>query len=698
MKASETRFLPFLQGTKQFIIPIYQRTYSWTLTQCEQLWDDIKRVAANDTVSGHFVGSIVYIDRGLYQVTTVPELLVIDGQQRLTTLSLLLAALGKAMEERQVKLDVNRRKIKNNYLLNNDEDDELRYKLLLTQSDKETLISIVDGAAPPANPSLRLTENYEYFLGQLRRPEVDLATIYHGIGKLIIVDIALDRERDNPQLIFESLNSTGLKLSQADLIRNYILMGLPGKEQTELYNEYWFPMEQGFGHAEYAAQFDRFMRDYLTIKTGRIPNIGDVYTVFKSWVQAQPTVPIKDIVAGIFQYSTYFVRLAFHRDNDPTINQILTDINTLRVDVAYPFLLQVYDDYEQHRIDRSTFIAILRLVESYVFRRLICGIPTNSLNKTFVTLYKEVKQNRYLDSLKAAFVVKDSYRRFPGDEEFQREFVVKDVYSLRNRNYLLRKLENFDRDDLIDVESHTIERILPPTQHLPPAWREELGPQWKEIQAKYVNTIGNVTLTDYAPDLGERSFSVKRDAPGGFASSLLSLNHGLATLEAWNEAAIQQRADVLAAVAVKVWEYPSLPDATLRTMIASRDATDGPQYTLDDHAEYLTGAMLDVFESLRKRILNLDSSVREEVKKQYIAYKSESNFVDIVPQKSRLRLSLNMRFDEIDDPKGLCKDVTNLGRWGNGDVEVGVATLEGIDDVMPLIRQAYAKQRDEVEV
>ncbi len=698
MKASETRFLPFLQGTKQFIIPIYQRTYSWTLTQCEQLWEDIKRVAVNDSISGHFVGSIVYIDRGLYQVTTVPELLVIDGQQRLTTLSLLLAALGKVMEERQVKLDVNRRKIKNNYLLNNDEDDELRYKLLLTQSDKDTLISIIDDGTQPANPSLRLSENYEYFLSQLRKPEVDLATIYHGIGKLIIVDIALDRERDNPQLIFESLNSTGLKLSQADLVRNYILMALPGKAQTELYHEYWFPMEQSFGHAEYATQFDRFMRDYLTIKTGRIPNIGDVYTVFKGWVQAQPTAPIKDIVADIFQYSKYFVRLAFLKDDDAAINQILSDINTLRVDVAYPFLLQVYDDYEQHLIDRSTFIAILRLVESYVFRRLICGIPTNSLNKTFATLYKELKQDRYLDSLKAAFVVKDSYRRFPGDDEFQREFVVKDVYSLRNRNYLLRKLEHFERDDLVDVESHTIERILPPSPNLSAGWRKELGPQWKEIQAKYVNTIGNVTLTNYEPDFSERSFLAKRDTPGGFASSRLRLNQGLAALEGWSEPAIQQRADELAAVAVKVWAYPSLADATLQNVIATRDASDGPQYTLDDHAEYLTGSMLDIFESLRKRILNLDSSVREEVKKQYIAYKSESNFVDIVPQKSRLRLSLNMHFDEIDDPQGLCKDVTHLGRWGNGDVEVGVATLADIDNVMPLIRQAYAKQRDEVEV
>ncbi len=328
MKATETKFLPFLQGTKQFIIPIYQRTYSWTLAQCQQLWDDIRRVAADEQASGHFVGSIVYIDKGLYQISSVPQLLVIDGQQRLTTLSLLLAALGKVIEERGAKLDVTRKKINNYYLLNSDEDDELRYKLLLTQSDKGTLISTVEDGQYPSVAANRIVENYTFFLNQLRKTDIDLAQLYQGIGKLIIVDIALDRERDNPQLIFESLNSTGLKLTQADLIRNYVLMGQESKEQSDLYHRYWFPMEQSFGHVEYAAQFDRFMRDYLTIKTGRIPNISDVYTVFKSFVQTQQ-VAIRDVVADIYQFSTYFVRLAFLRDPDPAINQSFAEYQHL---------------------------------------------------------------------------------------------------------------------------------------------------------------------------------------------------------------------------------------------------------------------------------------------------------------------------------------------------------------------------------
>jgi uncharacterized protein with ParB-like and HNH nuclease domain/predicted transport protein len=697
MKATETKFLPFLQGTKQFIIPIYQRTYSWTLPQCQQLWDDVRRAGLSDYVSGHFVGSIVYIERGLYQVTAVPQLLVIDGQQRITTLSLMLAALGRAMEERGALLaDVTRRKVNNYYLVNNDEDGDLRYKLMLTQSDKDTLVAIIEDRELPPAASPRVTENYNFFLEQLRKPSVDLAAVYNGLGKLIIVDIALDRERDNPQLIFESLNSTGLKLSQADLIRNYILMGLDSREQADLYQRHWFPMEQGFGHAEYAALFDRFMRDYLTIKTGRIPNIGDVYTVFKAYAQADDAPSVAELVADVHRYSKHFVRLAFGRDEDEEISRVLSDINTLRVDVAYPFLMEVYDDYERRVIDRSVLLNILGLVESYVFRRVICGIPTNSLNKTFANLMKEVNRDSYLESVQAALAVKDSYRRFPDDEEFVRELVVKDVYSLRNRNYLLRKLENHGRKEWVDVESYTIEHVMPQNPNLSAEWQADLGPNWQEVQAKYLHTVGNLTLTGYNSELSDRPFVEKRNMPGGFADSPIRLNRGLANLERWDEREIQRRAEELAKQAVEVWPYPAISAEALRAYRKSKGIGLPPAYSLETHAHYLQGEMLSLFEELRKRILNLDSSVREEFLKLYIAYKAETNFVDVIPQKSRLLLVLNMRFDELEDPAGLCRDITGLGRWGNGDVETSVASLADVEAVMPLIRQSYERQREEV--
>ncbi|WP_077614898.1 DUF262 and DUF1524 domain-containing protein [Caenibacillus caldisaponilyticus] len=695
MKASETNFLKFLQGTKQFIIPIYQRKYSWTIQQCRQLWNDIVRAAEDEEVQGHFVGSIVYIEKGLYQISAVPQLLVIDGQQRLTTLSLLLMALARAIEESGKPHDITKKKIMNYYLVNNEEEDDLYYKLLLTKSDKDTYIQLLADKELSDDYSQRIVDNYNFFANAIRKSGIDLNKLYRGISKLIIVDIALDRDHDNPQLIFESLNSTGLDLSQADLIRNYVLMQLEPKEQNELYMDYWYPMEKGFGDLNDSALFDRFMRDYLTVKTGRIPNINRVYSNFKEYVQSQKGRHIKEIVADIYRFSQYFVKLAFQKEKDKEINEVLADINTLKVDVSYPFLLELYDDYDNGKLSKGDFIAILKLVESYVFRRAICGVPTNSLNKTFANLSREIDKENYLESVRAAFLLKEGYRRFPNDEEFVRELVIKDVYNFRNRNYLLRKLENHNRKEIIDIESYTIEHIMPQNKNLSPDWRKDLGENWEEIHKTYLHTLGNLTLTRYNSELSDRPFREKRDMEGGFADSPLRLNRGLAKVEVWNKEEIEKRAQSLAKLALEIWEYPQLPEAVLEKYKRSPEDNQGAVYTLADHTENLQGDLLNLFEHLRKRILNLDSSVREEAKKLYIAYKTATNFVDIIPRKTKLQLSLNIPFDEIHDPRGVCRDVTHLGRWGNGDVEVTLSSFDEIDYVMSLIKQAFEKHRDE---
>jgi len=695
MKASETNFLKFLQGTKQFIIPIYQRKYSWTIQQCRQLWNDIVRAAEDEEVQGHFVGSIVYIEKGLYQISAVPQLLVIDGQQRLTTLSLLLMALARAIEESGKPHEITKKKIMNYYLVNNEEEDDLYYKLLLTKSDKDTYIQLLVDKELSDDYSQRIVDNYNFFANVIRKSGIDLNKLYRGISKLIIVDIALDRDHDNPQLIFESLNSTGLDLSQADLIRNYVLMQLEPKEQNELYMDYWYPMEKGFGDLNDTALFDRFMRDYLTVKTGRIPNINRVYSSFKEYVQNQKGRHIKEIVADIYRFSQYFVKLAFQKEKDKEINEVLADINTLKVDVSYPFLLELYDDYENEKLSKGDFIAILKLVESYVFRRAICGVPTNSLNKTFANLSREIDKENYLESVRAAFLLKEGYRRFPNDEEFVRELVIKDVYNFRNRNYLLRKLENHNRKEIIDIESYTIEHIMPQNKNLSPDWRKDLGENWEEIHKTYLHTLGNLTLTRYNSELSDRPFREKRDMEGGFADSPLRLNRGLAKVEVWNKEEIEKRAQSLAKLALEIWEYPQLPEAVLEKYNRSPEDNQGAVYTLADHTENLQGDLLNLFEHLRKRILNLDSSIREEAKKLYIAYKTATNFVDIIPRKTKLQLSLNIPFDEIHDPRGVCRDVTHLGRWGNGDVEVTLSSFDEIDYVMSLIKQAFEKHRDE---
>src|ERR1035437_1731204 len=281
MKATEAKLLDFLKKSPQFVIPIYQRTYSWTEKECRQLWDDIVRCGSSDKIAVHFVGSIVYVETGLSQVTHQAPLLVIDGQQRLATVSLLLAALAKAVSEDEPFDGFSRRKIKNYYLLNPEEAGERHFKLLLSQTDKASLTAIVGDGEDPQQPSLRITANFKSFEKWIEEGKVELATLCKGLAKLVVVDIALTRDQDNPQLIFESMNSTGKELSQADLIRNFILMGLEPELQTRLYENYWRPMELDFGQEAYGTHFDSFMRHYLTVKTGEIPNINAVYEAFK---------------------------------------------------------------------------------------------------------------------------------------------------------------------------------------------------------------------------------------------------------------------------------------------------------------------------------------------------------------------------------------------------------------------------------
>ncbi len=646
------------------------------------------RAGRDDQVSGHFLGSIVYVEKGLYSVSSIPQLLVIDGQQRLTTVSLLLAALSRAIDGTEAIEGVNSRKLINYYLQNAEEDGDLRHKLLLTKTDRDTLIRIVDNKPLPANHSLRMKENFDFFADQLKKMASELDVVYKGLAKLLIVDISLNREHDNPQLIFESLNSTGLDLSQADLIRNYVLMGLEPSAQRDLYETYWYPMEHSFGQAEYSRLFDRFMRDYLTVKTGAIPNIQQVYEEFKHYVSRKEAGTVRDIVADIHRYSSYFVAMALGREQDKELAEAFRDINDLKVDVAYPFLLQLYHDYTEGRLSKADFLTVLRLVESYVFRRAVCGIPTNSLNKTFPTLAGQVKPDHYIESLQAAFQLMTSYRRFPDDDEFTRELRVKDLYNFRSRNYWLRRLENHGRKERVYVEDYTIEHIMPQNEDLPAAWRAELGPDWQTVHARYLHTLGNLTLTGYNSEYSDRPFKEKRDMAGGFTVSPLRLNSGLGQVQLWNEVEIQQRSERLSRLATEVWQAPKLPDAKLAEYRPQRSQT---VYTLQDHPN-LFGAMQEVFEQFRKQVLNLDASVTEEPHKFYVAYKATTNFVDVVPQAKRLRLSLNMRFDEINDPRSICRDVSNLGRWGNGDVEVGLSSMADLSYVMGLVKQALDLQ------
>jgi uncharacterized protein with ParB-like and HNH nuclease domain/predicted transport protein len=680
MKAVEAPFLSLISGPKQFIIPIYQRSYSWNIKQCEQLFNDILKTGKNNQISGHFIGSIVYISKGLYQSTAVPQLLVIDGQQRLTTLSLLLFSLSKILEKDESQ------KLINYNLINFNENNDLRYKLFLTKSDKDTFIKLIEGHDFNEKDSKRIIDNFKFFTEKVNKSNSDI--LLKGISKLLIIDVSLDHERDDPQLIFESLNSTGLELSQADLIRNYVLMSLPAKEQTELYEGYWFPMEQNFGKEEYFTFFDRFMRDYLTLKTGRIPNINEVYSFFKLYIHSLNYPPMEEIVEDIYKFSKFFVSIALGKEKDEELCKVFNDIKILKSDVTYPFILELYNDYKDNLVSKSDFVKIVKFIESYVFRRAICGIPTNSLNKTFSTLSRQIDKNNYLESFTAIMVLNDSYTRFPNNEEFKKELMIKDVYNFRSRNYLLSKLENHDRKEHVNVDSFTIEHVMPQNENLSKEWKNELGTNWDLVHTNYLHTIGNLTLTGYNSELSDKPFIDKKKMKGGFNDSPIRLNRSIADKEQWNEKSIIERANSLVNLAIKVWIYPEIDESILKKYKKNKKEKKIKLYDLKDHY-YLKGKSLDLFEELRKRILNIDSSVHEEILKLYIAFKSVTNFVDIIPQKDKLKLSLNINFEDIEDSKDLCENVSGKGRWGNGNVEVTFEKLEDIDYIMFLIKQAY---------
>ena len=679
MKANEENLLKFLDGKKQFILPIFQRRYSWEKEQCNQLWDDVLRVGENEDIPSHFLGSIVCIGDGS---PTLPKFLIIDGQQRLTTLSLLLSALGRTIEIKNSDLRIDGSRIDQDrladYLFNHREDGERRYKQLLTQHDKDTLIQLLENGEFSDQNSL-LVENLRFFEDKLKR--ANLEVVYRGIEKLMIVDIALDSGADNPQLIFESLNSTGLRLSQADLIRNYVLMVPDHDLQTRLHQTYWYPMEQRFG-TEYAKRFNLFIRDYLTLRTGQIPNKGKVYEGFKRYVddKRHPDA-LKKEIEEIARYSEHYVRIVLLQEPDQDLRACFKDIKTLDVEVAYPFLLGVYGDYAEKRLQKEEVIEVTRLVESYVFRRTVCDIPRNTLNKTFAGMMGRIDKNKYVHSLKIALSRMTGRQLFPLDNDFQRGFQPRNMYDLDTCNYLLEKLENHERKETVSAKDFTIEHIMPQT--LSDEWQEELGENWIYLHERYLHTIGNLTLTGYNPELSNASFKEKQEITGGFRDSPLRLNASLRKSERWDENAIVKRAAILAEKACTIW-----PDHGIRL---ESDPAKKRAWTLADH-RYLVNEKLELFQQLRTRILHLDASVSEKINQHTIAFSINTIFVDVVPQAKRLRLSLNLLYPTIRDPEGLCKDVTNLSRWGMGDVEVGISSVGELEYIMFLIRQAYGRQ------
>ncbi|MFA4821330.1 DUF262 and DUF1524 domain-containing protein [Helicobacter pylori] len=679
MKADAIKLPDFIGKSqeKQFVIPIYQRVYSWEKEHCKQLWDDIIKIGGNDKMNGHFIGSILYVR---VDDTHSSPLLIIDGQQRLTTITLLFIALRDHLND-----EVKRKEIES-YLINSNKDGDKKFRLILSESDKDTLLSLIDkNKRKPSEPSLKIVENFKLFEEWIRKNTDKLETIFKGLEKLMIVWIAL-KGKDDPQLIFESMNSKGIELTQADLIRNYIVMETEIEKQEGFYNQYWRAMEKNFKQNE--KLFNRFVRHYLTIKTREIPNINKVYEAFKDYQQKEG-IEIEDLLKDLQKYCGYFCQIVFKKEADKDLNKALGFLVDLERNVIYPLLLELYSDYSDGVLSKQDFIPIIYLTESYICRRAVCGLGANSLNKVFPFVTKKINKDQYRESIKAHFLsLEKTTGKFPKDSEFRDSLITIDFYHFKKIKYFLERLEK-DTEEPVDTQKCTTEHIMPQT--LTPEWQRDLGENFEAIHEKYLHTIGNLTLTGYNQEYSNNSFQEKRDMEKGFKQSPLRLNQSLRGLEVFGEEQIKKRANDLADWALKIWTYPKLDAETLEKYKPKKEkkAYDLSSYNFGSHSREL----FDILSKEIKALKALDERITEKFNKMCISYKFDTNFVSIVPLKNGgLNLYLNMPFYELQDEKNLARDMTNKGNYGNGDIEIKLETKENIPYCLGLIKQALEKQ------
>jgi len=565
MTANETRVIDFLASARtQFVIPIYQRNYDWKTEQCRQFLDDVLQVGKDpEGENTHFIGSIVDIQKGIYGAGRINELLIIDGQQRLTTTILIyltIHRLAQTMDNLQLAEDIRETYLTNKFAKTEDK----KFKLKPTEDNERTLWAILNGDDENAGAEFsKIHVNFNYFSGRITKDNYE--TVLDGLERLTMLSISLDRGKDNPQRIFESLNSTGLDLSQSDLIRNYILMGLDIKEQEEIYKNYWRPIEK-FAQEESTgiSKVSDFIRDYLTLKNKSISNKADVYAQFKLRHPMPTEENLRESLSEIKSLAKQYHKL-LNPDNEPdkTVRKHLAYIKKLEIIVSYPFLVKVYEDYDSSRIDRHTFVSVLELVQSFAFRRFVIGLPTSGLNKIFMTLYEKVDPRGYLRSVQRYLLQRTGAARFPKNPEIEEALRTKDMYNIKskNRSYFFDRLENHDNREPVDIEAHpniTTEHIFP--QNPDSQWKLDMDEgDYRHIRDNYLHTIANLTLSGNNGKLGNRPFAEKREI---YRDSRLWLNRELGGLDRWGLAEMERRHKTIVQRFFEVWTCPDVPEET----------------------------------------------------------------------------------------------------------------------------------------
>lgn len=545
MKATDTLIRIFLEGSKQFIVPLFQRTYCWKNENIQQLWKDIEDTK-NEHKATHFFGSFVTMPIPS-PASKVSRYLIIDGQQRLVTIFIFLATLRNRIKE--IRADYERNNEINELYFINKYHPEAKYKVVPTQADRPIFFEILDEFEPKTDREPLIIETYKFFRNKLSAIEDldELITLKDTIlSKFSVVDILLERG-DNPNLIFESLNATGTPLTHADLTRNYLFMRIGPSKQQEVYEKIWLPMQE-----KLEVYLEQFIRHYLAMD-GDIPNFNKIYITFKK-ITVESAKNEDDVICkmkDLLKFSQYYYKFIYpENEKEQKLKDYLKKFNKLEITTSYPLLLRLYDDYINKTLSSNDLSECLKAIETYIVRRAVCGIPTQALNKYFPTIYKSLDKKDMVVSLRNKLKMVAGVRKMPSDDEFEGCLRERSLYGKILR-YILEEIEKYKNKEVVDFKELQIEHIMP--KKLSDEWKEMLANNWELMHQKYLDNLGNLTLTGYNPEYSNKPFIEKRDMEKGFKDSGLRLNRELAKLNKWTEEEIKKRSTKLSKIALKIW-------------------------------------------------------------------------------------------------------------------------------------------------
>lgn len=700
MKAINRSFTEIINGNRQFIIPVFQRDFSWTREQCEQLWRDVGRASTGEVDGAHFMGSIVYIEA--VSSAAFQSWLLIDGQQRLTTLTLLMIALRDHIQASSWSGGDDgptTKKIDAYYLKNIHESGLRQYKLVLRRRDNATLQALIAGQESSeleGEYSDLLIEAYEYFRSALQEPTCNPEDVYRGIASLNIVDVTLDRGIDNPQLVFESMNSTGIDLRQSDLVRNYLLMGLDESEQTRLYDDYWCKIESLFRTSENA--LDWFLRDYMALKQGLTQQIrlDRVYSEFKTFRNRDRGTQLEELLVDMARVArTYASFLGIAPMVRPWLSEAMSHMRSLNTTQGL-LIMRLYEYHEKDPLSQGEFVRAVELIESYLLRRAVLGLQTRGYWSVFARIAHNLGSGSVFESLQVALARLRGSSRFPSDEEFRRGLKEHDLYGLRVCKHILDRLENAGYQEPSPVQKYSIEHIMPQEINGARQWQEMLGANWAECHEAHLHRLGNLTLTAYNSTYSNRSFEEKKTVHGGFRQSAVRLNEDVRDQPRWTATEIEARGERLAARALGIWRHHEADAQSIQ----AADVRELRQRAAKSNANELkmTDAIRQLLDKIRTSIRSFTEVIEVVERKSVCCYGPEF-FAELMPMRQSVRIILPLEFSEVEKSDGLT--VHDASTWKfvpnrvhtDSDLLVDVWKMEGVAAVTSMIRKALDQSR-----